>query len=202
VSRVLKPAIFVGAAAPALWIVYAAAVGGLGANPIDKITDTTGVWTLRLLLATLAVTPLRRLTGWNELIRVRRTLGLFAFFYGTLHFATYLVLDQFFAFDLIVGDVAKRPFITAGFTAFLLMVPLAATSTAAMIRRLGGRRWQRLHRLAYVSAGAGVVHYYWLVKSDTTRPLRYAVVLLVLLAARAAWALPPVLARRPAAGSP
>lgn len=198
-SRLVKPALFVGAAAPALWVAYAALAGGLGANPIDKITDTTGVWTLRLLLATLAVTPVRRLTGWNELIGVRRMLGLFAFFYGSLHFATYLVLDQFFAFDFIVADVAKRPFITAGFTGFALMVPLAVTSTAAMIRRLGGRRWQRLHRLAYLSATAGVVHYYWLVKSDTTRPLRYATVLLVLLGVRAAWALRPALARRPAA---
>jgi sulfoxide reductase heme-binding subunit YedZ len=173
--------------APAAGLVWAGATGGLGANPIDAVTDTTGTWTLRLLLATLAVTPLRRLTGWNRLIAVRRTLGLLAFGYGTLHLLTYVVLDQFFALDLILADIVKRPFITAGATGFLLMVPLAVTSTAGWIRRLGGRRWAQLHRLAYLSAAAGVVHYYWLVKSDTTRPLRYAAVLTVLLAARLAW---------------
>lgn len=183
----LKAAVFVAATMPLVLLVARAFTGGLGANPIDEVTDETGTWTLRFLLLTLAVTPLRRLTGWNEVIGLRRMLGLFAFFYATLHFCTYLVLDQFFAFDLIVKDVAKRPFITAGFTGFVLMVPLAVTSTARWIRRLGGLRWQRLHRLAYVSAAAGVVHYYWLVKADTTRPLRYAVVLAVLLGLRVAW---------------
>ena len=185
--QVLKAAVFVAATMPLVLLVARAFTDGLGANPIDKVTDETGTWTLRFLLLTLAVTPLRRLTGWNEVIGLRRMLGLFAFFYATLHFCTYLVLDQFFAFDLIVKDVAKRPFITAGFTGFVLMVPLAVTSTARWIRRLGGPRWQRLHRLAYVSAAAGVVHYYWLVKADTTRPLRYAVVLAVLLGLRVAW---------------
>jgi sulfoxide reductase heme-binding subunit YedZ len=186
--RVLKPVVFTVSLGPAAWLVWAAAIDGLGANPIDAITDTTGTWTLRFLLITLAVTPLRRLTGWNEVIGVRRMLGLFAFAYGTLHFSTYLVLDQFFAFDAIVADIAKRPYITVGFTGFVLMVPLAVTSTAGWIRRLGGRTWRRLHRLVYVSAAAGVVHYLWLVKADTTRPLRYAALLAVLLGLRAAWA--------------
>jgi sulfoxide reductase heme-binding subunit YedZ len=170
--------------APLVLLVAQAALGRLGANPIDKVTDATGTWTLRFLLLTLAVTPVRRWTGWNGLVRYRRMLGLFAFFYGCLHLLTYVVLDQFFAFDQIVEDVAKRPFITAGASALLLMLPLAVTSTAGWIRRLGGRTWQRLHRLAYVSAAAGVVHYYWLVKADTTRPVRYAVLLAVLLGAR------------------
>jgi sulfoxide reductase heme-binding subunit YedZ len=186
--RVLEPIVFAACLVPVAWLGYGALTGGLGANPIDAVTDETGTWTLRLLLATLAITPLRRLTGWNDLIKVRRMLGLFAFFYGTLHVSTYVVLDQFFDPASILGDIAKRPFITAGFVGFVLMVPLAVTSTAGWIRRLGGRRWQRLHRLAYVSAAAGVVHYYWLVKADVSRPLRYAAVLAVLLGARAVWA--------------
>ena len=183
-ARSLKPLVFALSLGPLAWLLWTGATGGLGANPIDKITDETGTWTLRFLLATLAVTPLRRLTGWNRLVSLRRMLGLFAFFYGTLHFLTWVVLDQFFAFDLMLKDVAKRPFITAGFTALMLMVPLALTSTAASIRRMGGRRWQMLHRLAYVSATAGVVHYWWLVKADITRPRRYAVALGVLLGVR------------------
>jgi sulfoxide reductase heme-binding subunit YedZ len=186
-SRALGPLLVAAGLLPAAWLVWGALSGSLGANPIDTVTDTTGVWTLRLLLATLAVTPLRRLTGWNRIITVRRTLGLLAFFYGTLHCLTYVVLDEFFAFDLILKDVVKRPFITAGFAGFVLMIPLAVTSTAGWIRRLGGRRWAQLHRLAYVSAAAGVVHYYWLVKADTMRPLRYAAVLAVLLGTRLAW---------------
>jgi sulfoxide reductase heme-binding subunit YedZ len=183
-ARALKPLVVILSLGPLAWLVWAAVSGGLGANPIDEITDETGTWTLRFLLLTLAVTPLRRLTGWNRIVSVRRLLGLFAFFYGTLHFLTWVVLDQFFAFDLMLKDVAKRPFITAGFTGLALMVPLAATSTAGSIRRLGGKRWQRLHRLAYVSATAGVVHYWWLVKADITRPRRYAVILAVLLGLR------------------
>jgi len=187
--RTVKALVVATALGPVAWLLHAAFTGGLGANPIDKITDETGTWTLRLLLATLAVTPLRRLTGWNEVIRVRRLLGLAAFSYGSLHFLTYVVLDQFFAFDLMAKDVVKRPFITVGFTGFVLMVPLAVTSTAGWVRRLGGRRWARLHRLVYVSAAAGVVHYYWLVKADTSRPVRYGVVLATLLGLRAtlAW---------------
>jgi sulfoxide reductase heme-binding subunit YedZ len=180
----LKALVFVACLAPAAVLVAQAALGALGANPIDKVTDVTGTWTLRFLLITLAVTPVRRLTGWNAVIRYRRMLGLFAFFYGCLHLLTYGGLDQFFAFDHMASDVAKRPFITAGAAAFLLMLPLAATSTAGWMRRLGGRNWQRLHRLAYVSAVGGVVHYYWLVKADTSRPVRYALLLALLLTVR------------------
>ena len=186
--RTLKTLVVAGAFGPAAWLLHAALTGGLGANPIDRITDETGTWTLRLLIATLAVTPVRRLTGWNGVIQLRRLLGLAAFGYGSLHFLTYVVLDQFFAFGLMARDVVKRPFITAGFTGFALMVPLAVTSTAGWIRRLGGRRWARLHRLVYVSATAGVVHYYWLVKADTSRPVRYGAVLAALLGVRAALA--------------
>jgi sulfoxide reductase heme-binding subunit YedZ len=178
-----KAPVFVAALAPAGYLAWGAATGGLGANPIDAITDETGTWTLRFLALTLLVTPLRRLTGWNALVRYRRMLGLFAFFYGSLHFFTWAWLDQFFAIDEMVADVVKRPFITVGFAAFVLMVPLAVTSTAGWIRRLG-RRWQMLHRLVYVSAALGVVHYWWLVKADTARPLRYAVIVGALLGAR------------------
>lgn len=173
---------------PAVYLLGAALAGGLGANPIDAITDETGTWTLRFLVATLAVTPLRRLTGWSALAPWRRTLGLFAFFYGSLHFLTYIWLDQFFDVAAIVKDIGKRPFITAGFTAFVLMVPLAVTSTARMVRRLGGVAWRRLHRLVYVVAAAGVVHYWWLVKADIRRPLAYAAIVGALLLARIWWA--------------
>lgn len=186
--KTVKRVVFVAALGPVAYLVWGAFASRLGANPIDVITDETGTWTLRFLVLTLAVTPLRRLTGWGSLASFRRMLGLFAFFYGTLHFLTYLWLDQFFDLAAIAKDIGKRPFITAGFTAFSLMVPLAATSTARMTRRLGGRAWRRLHRLAYVSAAAGVVHYWWLVKADIRRPLAYGVVVAVLLAARAIWA--------------
>jgi methionine sulfoxide reductase heme-binding subunit len=187
-SRVVKPAVFLLALVPALALVQAAWFGGFSPNPIEDITHATGRWALRFLLLTLAVTPLRRITRTNELIRLRRMLGLFAFFYAALHFFTYVALDQFFALDLIVEDVVKRPYITVGFLGFVLMIPLAITSTAGWIRRLGGRRWQWLHRLVYVSAAAGVVHYFWLVKADTTPPLRYAAVLAVLLGIRIGYA--------------
>ena len=156
----------------------------LGANPIEFITHATGEWTLRLLLITLTITPLRKLAGLPELIRFRRMVGLFAFFYGSLHLTTYLWLDKFFDWQEILKDVAKRRFITVGFLAFVLMLPLAATSTAASIRWLGGARWRRLHKLVYVSAVAGVIHYYWLVKSDIRGPLFYAAIAAVLLAYR------------------
>lgn len=168
---------------PAAGLAWGAAAGTLGANPIDKITDTTGTWTLRFLLLTLAVTPVRRLTGWHEIVRFRRMLGLLAFAYASLHLCTWVVLDQFFAVGYMLEDVAKRPYITVGLTAFLLMVPLAVTSTAAWIRRLG-RRWQQLHRLVYVCAALGVLHYLWLVKGENPRPLGYAAVLGVLLGLR------------------
>ena len=160
--------------------------GSLGANPIEFITRSTGTWTLVGLMVTLSVTPLRRLTGRAELIRFRRMLGLFAFFYACLHFVTYIWLDQFFDPAAIAKDIVKRPFITVGFTAFLLLIPLAATSTRAMIRRLG-RRWQQLHRLVYAIAILGVVHYLWLVKKDLTEPLIYGGVLALLLLMRMPW---------------
>lgn len=157
---------------------------GLGANPIEFITRSTGTWTLTFLLITLAITPLRRLSGWQWPIRLRRMLGLFAFFYACLHFTTYLWLDQFFDLSAIYQDIFKRPFITVGFSSFLLLIPLAATSTQAMLRRLGGRNWQRLHRLVYLVAIGGVAHYWWLVKKDVTQPAIYAAVLALLLGYR------------------
>ena len=159
---------------------------GLGANPIEFITRSTGTWTLVFLMITLSVTPLRRITGWNGLIRFRRMLGLFAFFYVCLHFTTYIWLDQFFDWTEIVKDVIKRPFITVGFACFVLLIPLALTSTNAMQRRLK-RRWQQLHRLVYLIAIGGVVHYWWLVKKDITQPAIYALVLAVLLGFRLAY---------------
>jgi sulfoxide reductase heme-binding subunit YedZ len=199
---IVKPAVFLAALVPAALLVAAGVgvYGSLGANPIDKITDVTGVWTLRFVLLTLAVTPLRRVTGWNVLVRFRRMLGLFAFFYGCLHFCTWLVLDQFFAWEFILKDIAKRPFITVGFTGFVLMLPLALTSTAGWIRRLGGKRWNLLHRLIYFTAIAGVVHYWWLVKVVTAPQIAYALILTALLGARlwfaAAKARPAVAAPR------
>jgi sulfoxide reductase heme-binding subunit YedZ len=171
---------------PLLRLMVLGASDGLGANPIEFITRSTGTWTLVGLLVTLAVTPLRRLTGRAELIRYRRMLGLFAFFYVCLHFVTYIWLDQFFDPSAIARDIVKRPFITVGFAAFLLLIPLAATSTHAMMHRLG-RRWQQLHRLVYLIAVLGVIHYLWLVKKDLTDPLIYGGVLALLLAARLPW---------------
>ena len=158
----------------------------LGADPVSVITLTTGHWTLIFLLITLSVTPARRITGWNWLIRFRRLLGLFAFFYGCLHLLTYLWFDKFFHLSEIIPDIGKRPFITMGFLAWTLMLPLALTSTTASIRRLG-KRWQTLHRLIYFSATAGVIHFWWLVKTDITLPRRWAVAFGVLLGARAWW---------------
>jgi sulfoxide reductase heme-binding subunit YedZ len=160
--------------------------GGLGANPIEFITRSTGTWALVGLLVTLSVTPLRRLTGRADFIRYRRMLGLFAFFYACLHFVTYLWLDQFFDPSAIARDIVKRPFITVGFSAFTLLIPLAATSNHAMMRRLG-RRWQLLHRLVYLIAVLGVIHYLWLVKKDLTEPLLYGGMLALLLAVRLPW---------------
>ncbi len=185
-SKWMKVLVFVLCLSPALLLVWKGFNGGLGANPIEFITHATGDWTLRFLAITLAVTPLRKLLRLPELVRFRRMLGLFAFFYVCLHLMTYLWLDKFFSWSEIVKDVVKRPFVTAGFTAFVLLVPLAVTSTAGWIRRLGGKRWQLLHRLIYVSAVAGVIHYYWLVKSDITLPVFYAAIFFLLLAYRAA----------------
>jgi sulfoxide reductase heme-binding subunit YedZ len=183
-KRWIKAPVFVLCLAPAMWLAWRGLHDQLGANPIELITHATGDWTIRFLLITLAITPLRKLLGWPELIRYRRMLGLFAFFYGSLHLMTYLWLDKFFEWREILADVGKRPFITAGFLAFVLIVPLAVTSTAGWIRRLGGSRWRLLHRLIYVSAAAGVIHYWWLVKSDIREPLLYGCIGGVLLAYR------------------
>jgi sulfoxide reductase heme-binding subunit YedZ len=180
-----KVALFVLSLVPLGVLAWRAANGGLGANPIEFVTHATGDWTLRFLVLTLAITPARKLAGVPELIRFRRMLGLFAFFYACLHFLTYLVADKFFDTGEIVRDIAKRPFITVGFAGFLLLVPLAITSTAGWIRRLGGRHWRALHRLVYVSAAAGVVHYWWLVKSDVRLPLLYGALVVGVLALRA-----------------
>ena len=185
---VIKAGLFAAALAPFTALVVTGFTGGLGANPVEAITHTTGEWTLRLLLATLAITPLRHVTGWVWLTRLRRMVGLFAFFYLVLHFATYAVLDASFDLAYVVEDVADRLYITAGFAAFVMLVPLAATSTNAMVRRLGPLRWRRLHRLVYAAGVCGVLHYLWLVKADLREPLVYAGILAVLLAAR----LPPV----------
>jgi sulfoxide reductase heme-binding subunit YedZ len=200
----LKPVVFLASLGPLAWLVWAAATGNLSANPLSDLTNETGVWTLRFLCITLALTPLRRLTGWNVPIRFRRMTGLFAFFYGSLHFLTYVIADRFASLDFpngivalttvrnlanaIAEDVYKRPYITVGFTALMTMVPLALTSTAGMIRRLGGRRWNQLHRLIYVTGCLAVIHYWWLVKADIRRPLIYGVVVGSLLAFRIAWA--------------
>ena len=179
--RVAKVIAFLLALTPLGLLLYAAAVGDLSANPIKDITEETGIWTLRFIVITLSITPLRKLTGWSRLARFRRMVGLFAFFYGFLHFTTYIYLDQFFAFDEILKDVAKRPFITFGFAAFVLMIPLAITSPNRVVRWMGGKRWQLLHRLVYGVALCGVFHYLWLVKADTSRPLRYGAVVAALL---------------------
>ena len=213
----LKPAVFLAAVTPAVILIYLtwaayngnqsawpALTGNLSANPLEDITHQTGDWAIRFLCITLGVTPLRRLTGWNGAIRFRRMLGLFAFFYATLHFMTWAILDRFISLDFPRGvmswtavrmfaasvgdDILKRKFITVGFIAFVGMVPLALTSTAGMIRRLGGRRWQMLHRLVYVSGVAGVIHYLWLVKSDIRRPITYGLIVAILLAFRVYWA--------------
>ncbi len=184
VRRVIKPAAFVAALVPAGLLLRDALVDALGANPIEEVTHRTGFTTITLLMITLAVTPLRRLTGVNALVQVRRMLGLFAFFYASLHLATYIVLDQFFAISAIVEDVAERPYITVGFTTFLLLVPLAVTSTNKMVKRLGAKRWQQLHRLVYIAAAGGVLHFLWMQKADFRRPVIYGIVLVALLGFR------------------
>ncbi len=195
--KYLKPLIFLLCLVPLLRLGWKALNSALGANPVQVITFSTGTWTLVLLLVTLSITPLRKLTRQYWLIQYRRMLGLFAFFYGCLHFTTYIWLDQFFDLHSIYKDVLKRPFITAGFTAFVLMIPLAITSTRKAIRKLG-RRWQQLHRLIYASATAGVVHYIWLVKKDVRVPEIYGSILAILLLFRiAVWALNRNAARPP-----
>ena len=213
----LKPAVFLAAATPAVILIYLTwsayngnqsawptLTGNLSANPLEDITHRTGDWALRFVCITLAITPLRRLIGWNGAIRFRRLVGLFAFFYGTLHVLTWAILDRFISLDFpdgvmswtavrmfvasISDDIYKRTFITFGFVAFVTMLPLALTSTAGMIRRLGGRNWRVLHRLIYVTAVAAVIHYLWSVKSDVRNPAAYALIVATLLGFRVYWA--------------
>jgi len=181
--RYLKAALFVLAAVPAVWLGVDFLRGNLTADPIEAITHRTGWWGLTMLMVTLAVTPIRRFTGWNQVIKLRRMLGLWAFFYVTLHLLTYVVLDLFFAFDIFLEDVAERPYITVGLAAWVMLLTLAFTSTKGWIRRLG-KNWQRLHRLVYVAATLGVIHFFWQVKADTREPLIYAGILGVLLLLR------------------
>ena len=186
--KILKAFVFMACLSPLGLLAYDAFRDNLGANPIEVITRSLGTWTLIFLFITLGVTPLRKISGWNELIKFRRMFGLFAFFYACFHFTTYIWLDQFFDLQGIVKDVIKRPFITVGFASFVSLIPLAITSTRGMIRRLG-KRWQRLHRAVYFIAIGGVVHYFWLVKADTSQPLLYGAILTLLLSIRAvpAW---------------
>ena len=179
----LKAVVWVLGVGPALWMGVGFFSDGLGANPVEALLHLAGRWALTLLLLTLTVTPLRRLTGWNRVVRVRRLLGLFSFFYASLHLMIYLGLDQGFAWEYLWEDVVERPFITVGLVAFLLLFPLAVTSTRRWIRRLG-KNWQRLHRFSYLAAGMGVVHFYWKVKADTFWPLVAGGVLVILLVLR------------------
>lgn len=182
--RLTRAILFAACALPATLLGIDALSGGLGANPIEAVMNRLGFWTLVLLLSSLAPTPLRILLGWTEPLRFRRMIGLFAFFYASLHFATYVGVDQFFDLGAIGADVAKRRFITVGFLAFVLLVPLAVTSTDRWVRRLGFVRWKRLHRLAYLAAAGGVVHFVWRVKADLAQPVVFAVVLGILLLVR------------------
>lgn len=200
IRRVAKPIVFAAALLPLSLLIWRAFNGGLGADPLAKITHETGDWTLRFIVITLAITPMRRLTGWNWLIRFRRMIGLYAFFYGCAHFLIYVIADRFAGLEFRDGilawstaralaasiweDVYKRPYITVGFIGLVAMMPLALTSTAGWIRRLGGRNWNRLHRLIYLTAVAGVIHYWWLVKADILHPAIYASLVAILLAFR------------------
>lgn len=184
---VAKPVLFVLCSVPLVWLVWDGVTNNLGANPVETVRRYTGDWTLRFLLIALTVTPLRRLTGWHVVVRLRRMLGLFAFFYACLHFVSYIWLDQFFMWDAIIEDILDRPYITVGVASFLLLIPLAVTSTNGMVRRLGGRRWQRLHQLVYLIAVLGVIHFLWLVKSDISEPVIYGAILALLLGFRLFW---------------
>jgi len=197
----LKVVVFPLCLVPLALLTWNAAQGNLGANPIETITHSTGDWTIRFLLITLAITPLRKLARQPWLIRFRRMFGLFAFFYACLHFMTYIWLDQGFDLHSMAKDVYKRPFITIGFTAFMLLVPLAVTSTRKMIQRLSGKNWQWLHRLIYVSAAAGIIHFSWAMKKDIHRPIEYGLVLGALLGYRVVvWATSVLAANRKRAG--
>lgn len=192
---VLKTVTFAAALVPAAALVYGFYTNDLTANPGDYITDRTGTWALTLLVVSLTITPLRRLTKWNELIRMRRMLGLFAFFYATLHMLTWVVLIHYFDVGLMIEDVVKRPFITVGMTTFLILLALALTSNRFAIRTLG-RKWQTLHRLVYAAAIGAVIHFWWLVKADITEPRRWAVAVAVLLGFRIWWTWRPRLSSR------
>lgn len=185
----LKAVLFAAALLPFARLVLFAFAERLGANPIEFITRNTGDWTLYFLCLTLAVTPLRRLSKWNWLIKLRRMLGLFAFFYATLHFTTFLWFDHFFNLDEMLKDVVKRPFITVGFAAFVLLIPLAATSTNAMVKRLGGKRWQWLHRTIYLIAPLGILHFWWMKagKHDFAQPILFGLIVAALLLLRMWW---------------
>jgi sulfoxide reductase heme-binding subunit YedZ len=183
----LKPPIFAAALIPAAALVYGFYTENLTANPGDYITDQTGTWALAFLTMTLAVTPVRRLTGWNELVRLRRMLGLFAFFYAVLHMLTWVVFLHFFTVSFMIEDVVKRPFITVGMATFLILLSLALTSNRFAVRKLG-RRWQKLHRFVYAAGVGAVVHFWWLVKADITKPRRWAIALGLLLLVRVWWA--------------
>ncbi len=187
----LKPLVWILCLAPVFYLAWLAWRNNLGPNPVERVEHFTGDWTIRFVIFTLAITPLRKLLHLPELIRFRRLIGLFAFFYACLHFMSYVGLDLFFDFSAVGADILKRPYITVGFTGFVLMIPLAVTSTAGSIRRLGGKRWQQLHRLIYVTAIAGVIHYYWLVKSDIRLPVFYGALVALELIFRVA-------ARKPA----
>ncbi|MBS0308283.1 MAG: protein-methionine-sulfoxide reductase heme-binding subunit MsrQ [Proteobacteria bacterium] len=187
----IKAGLFLLALIPAARLLFYGFTDRLGANPIEFITRSTGDWTLYFLCITLAVTPLRRLSGWNWLVKLRRMLGLFAFFYVALHFTTFLWFDHFFDLQEMWKDVLKRPFITVGFSAFVLLIPLAATSTNGMVRRLGGKRWQWLHRLIYVIAPLGLLHFWWMKagKHDFAQPLLFTAIVAALLGLRLYWSL-------------
>jgi methionine sulfoxide reductase heme-binding subunit len=202
VTRVIKPALYLVAVLPLAWLLFALFTGLVMGDQVKFMQHVTGDTVLTCLMLTLEVTPLRRLTGWNEIIRVRRQIGLTGFWYACLHLTTYLVFDQSLDVAEIAADIRKHPWVLVGFTAFLCLVPLAITSTNGWIRRLGGKRWQRLHRLVYVAAAAGVLHYLWLVKKDTTYPIIYGFVLLVLLLARLWGAVDRARARRTPARRP
>ena len=193
--RLIKVVVFVSCLIPAALLTRGLLTGNLGVNPAETLQLETGIWALRFLFASLAITPLRRLFGWNRLVPYRRMLGLYAFFYATLHLCTYVVLDRSFDLSGVFEDIAKRPFITFGMLAFALMVPLALTSTKGWIRRLG-RKWQLLHRLVYVSAIAASLHFIWKVKVVIGEPVYYAVILAVLLGVRLVWRFRPSAARR------
>lgn len=183
-ERILRLGVFSAALVPLVRIVVQVLTGGLGTNPIEELLHRTGWWALAFLMLTLSVTPARQLTGWGALIKLRRMLGLYAFFYASLHFAIYVGVDQFFALEYILADVTDRPYITVGFAALLILIPLAVTSTKGWIRRLGGKRWNRIHKLVYLAAALGVLHFLWLVKADIREPAIFGWILITLLGYR------------------